>query len=152
MVDPLGRQAVSLDYREMLPSGAKKSCWHQTHCMQGRVKRKLGLREVEERTARAEGAELPVCALCRRMLGSRIEWHHRVPKSEGGTETVPVHPICHRAIHAHVQNQELAAEYADLDTLRARADMQRFLRWIVRKPIDFHAPTRRSQAGRDKGV
>ena len=111
--------------------------------MKGRVKRKLGLRELEERTARADEPNVPVCALCHRALGSRVEWHHRVPKSEGGSETIPVHPICHRAIHALVQNHELAAHYANLDALRARLDMQRFLRWIASKPADFHAPTRR---------
>ena len=86
-----------------------------------------------------------MCALCRRVLGSRVEWHHVVPKSEGGSVTVPVHPICHRAIHAHVTNRELAESYADLEQLRAREDMQRFLRWIAKKPPDFHAPTRRSR-------
>ncbi|WP_419805046.1 hypothetical protein [Terriglobus sp.] len=68
-----------------------------------------------------------------------------MPKSEGGTETVPVHPICHRAIHAHVSNQQLATEYADLDVLRAREDMRRFLDWIANKPPDFYAPTRRTR-------
>ena len=118
--------------------------------MGGRVKRKLRLRELEERTARSEETKPPVCALCHRPLGSRVEWHHLVPKSEGGTETVPVHPICHRAIHAHVSNHDLAERYADLDALRAREDMQRFLRWIANKPADFHAPTRRREAAREK--
>ena len=111
--------------------------------MQGRVKRKLGLQQVEERAARADGLGELSCALCHRLIGARAEWHHRVPKSEGGNETVPVHPICHRAIHAHVSNHDLAGEYADLDALRAREDMQRFLRWMEKKPADFHAPTRR---------
>ena len=111
--------------------------------MQGRVKRKQGVREMEQRVASQQEPEPPVCALCLRPLGARVEWHHPVPKSEGGSETVPVHPICHRAIHAHVSNHELAAAYADLEVLRAREDMQRFLRWIAKKPPDFHAPTRR---------
>lgn len=114
--------------------------------MQGRVKRKLGLQEVVERSARAHPPDPPLCALCHRLLGARVEWHHRVPRSEGGDQTVPLHPICHRAIHAHVSNHELAAEYADLDALRARTDMQRFLRWVSNKPADFHAPTRRRRA------
>lgn len=112
--------------------------------MLGRVKRKQGLQQTRERLLRAEEAE-PRCALCLRPLGSRVEWHHFVPKSEGGTETVPVHPICHRTIHAHVSNHELAKAYADLDALRAREDMQRFLRWIANKPADFNAPTRRNK-------
>ena len=113
--------------------------------MQGRVKRRQGLQEVQER-ARQAAPQQPACALCHRSLGTRVEWHHRVPKSKGGTEMVPVHPICHRAIHAHVSNHELAEAYADLDTLRSRADMQRFLRWIANKPAEFNAPTRRSRA------
>ena len=116
--------------------------------MQGRVKRKQGLREAQERTARAAEHEQLVCALCSRQLGACVEWHHAVPKSEGGKQTVPVHPICHRAIHAHVSNHELAARYADLEVLRKREDMQRFLQWIAKKPVDFHAPTRRNHAGR----
>jgi hypothetical protein len=111
--------------------------------MQGRVKRKLRLRALEERNAQSGEPETPVCALCGRPLGSRVEWHHPLPKSEGGTVTVPVHPICHRAIHAHVSNHELAQSYADLHALREREDIQRFLRWIAGKPADFHAPTRR---------
>ena len=86
-----------------------------------------------------------LCALCRRPLGSRTEWHHRVPRSEGGTETVPMHPICHRAIHAHVPNHQLASAFADLAALRAREDIGRFLRWIAKKPVDFYAPTRRAR-------
>ena len=115
--------------------------------MQGRVKRKLQLRAFEERSAREQSEDQPTCALCHRLLGSRVEWHHFVPKSRGGTETVPVHPICHRAIHAHVSNHELATVYADFDALRAREDMQTFLRWIRNKPVDFNAPTRRKASG-----
>ena len=113
--------------------------------MKGRIKRKQELAEAEARAARPSAPE-PVCALCERPLGSRVEWHHRVPRSEGGTEMVPVHPICHRAIHAHVSNHDLATVYADLDALRERDDIRRFLRWIAKKPADFHAPTRRNRA------
>lgn len=109
--------------------------------MGGRVKRMAGLAEAAALAARA--ATPDACALCGRPLGARIEWHHRVPKSQGGTETVPVHPICHRTIHAHVANADLARAFADLDALKARDDIARFLRWIADKPPDFHAPTRR---------
>jgi hypothetical protein len=111
--------------------------------MAGRVRRKLGLVEADELAAR-EVAPL-VCALCGRPLGAKVEWHHLVPKSEGGRETAPVHPICHRTIHALLSNKELAGEYADLDALRAQPDVARYLRWIADKPPDFHAPTRRGR-------
>ena len=109
--------------------------------MVGRVKRMAGLAEAAARTAQA--MEDPPCALCGRPLGRRVERHHVVPKSEGGTQTVPVHPICHRTIHAFVANRDLATSYATMDQLRAREDIARYLRWIVDKPPDFRAPTRK---------
>jgi hypothetical protein len=107
----------------------------------GRVKRRTGLAAAEALAARA--APDPPCALCGRPLGARIEWHHVVPKSEGGRETAPVHPICHRTIHATLANAELARDYADLERLRTHEGIARFLRWIADKPPDFNAPTRR---------
>ncbi len=82
-----------------------------------------------------------VCALCGRPLGDRIEWHHVLPKCEGGRDTVPLHPICHRAIHAAASNKDLARRYRTLEALRETPQVARFLRWIANKPPDFHAPT-----------
>ncbi|MEG8053644.1 HNH endonuclease [Sphingomonas aerolata] len=102
-----------------------------------------GLAEAAARTA--QSADDPPCALCGRPLGHRVERHHVVPKSEGGTQTVPVHPICHRTIHAFVANRDLATSYATMDQLRAREDIARYLRWIVDKP-PTSAPPRASAA------
>ena len=76
-------------------------------------------------------------------MGRRIERHHRVPKSRGGRETVPIHPVCHRAIHANLSNQELERGYASPEDLRAHPAIARFIRWVRDKDPDFHAPTRR---------
>ena len=89
--------------------------------------------------------EAPDCFLCGRPLGRRIEWHHPVPKSRGGREVEPVHPICHRTIHASLSNKELADGYSDAAALRAHRDIARFLEWIADKDPDFHAPTRRAR-------
>ena len=86
------------------------------------------------------------CALCGRPLGRKIEWHHVVPKSQGGRETVPLHPICHRAIHANLSNKELARLFPTIETLREREDIGAFLKWIANKPPDFHAPTLRRRS------
>jgi hypothetical protein len=112
--------------------------------MGGRVKRLAGLEQAVARAIATEDARK--CGLCERTLGRKVEWHHRIPKSRGGTEVIPVHPICHRIIHASVSNQDLATTFADLDALKARPDIGRFLRWIADKPPDFHAPTRRPDA------
>jgi len=108
--------------------------------MSGRVRRKQLAAAME---AAASAAPPEVCALCARAFGTRIEWHHVLPKSEGGRDTVPLHPICHRTIHASASNAELARLYPTLEALLAREDIHRFVAWIADKPPDFHAPTRR---------
>ena len=113
--------------------------------MAGRVKRKAGLAAAAEMAERMTGPAR--CALCERPLGAKVEWHHLIPKSQGGRVTAPVHPICHRTIHALVSIRDLATEFADIEVLRARPDVQRYLRWIADKPPDFNAPTRRARAG-----
>jgi hypothetical protein len=59
---------------------------------------------------------------------------------------VPLHPICHRTLHAHFTNVELARYGADRASLIAAPDFARFLSWIASKPPDFHAPTRRKRS------
>jgi hypothetical protein len=76
----------------------------------------------------------------------KIEWHHPVPKSRGGRETVPVHPICHRAIHAILSNKDLERGYASAEALRAHPEVAKFVAWVAAKDPDFHAPTRRRKA------
>lgn len=82
------------------------------------------------------------CWLCARPLGRRVEWHHPVPRSRGGRETVPLHPICHRTIHASLTNAQLARMPANASALLAVEEIHRFVQWVSRKPPDFHAPTR----------
>ena len=107
--------------------------------MAGRVRRRAVLAAAERRADPAPQD----CSLCGRPLGARIEWHHVVPRSQGGRETVPIHPICHRIIHATASNAELARHYPTIEHLRTRDEIRRFVAWIADKPPDFHAPTRR---------
>ncbi len=88
------------------------------------------------------------CWLCARPLGRKVEWHHPVPKSRGGREKVPEHPICHRTLHATGTNAELARGFSAVETLHEHPDISRFLKWIDGKPADFHAPTRRRKQAR----
>ena len=110
--------------------------------MRGRVKRRINAATLDALPPPAEPA---ACALCGRALGRKVELHHAVPKSEGGRATVPVHPICHRAIHAAVTNADLARTGGDLDAVRAIPTIARFITWVADKPPDFHAPTRRTR-------
>jgi 5-methylcytosine-specific restriction endonuclease McrA len=83
------------------------------------------------------------CFLCGRAIGTKVEWHHPVPRSRGGRHTEPVHPICHRAIHATFTNKELERTFSSADALRAHPDIRAFLRFVETKDPDFHVPTRR---------
>ncbi|GGY98432.1 hypothetical protein GCM10011614_11960 [Novosphingobium colocasiae] len=83
------------------------------------------------------------CWLCARPLGQRVEWHHPIPRSRGGRATVPLHPICHRTIHALFTNSQLAKLPPEPAALADEPAMVRFLCWIASKPPDFHAATAR---------
>jgi hypothetical protein len=85
------------------------------------------------------------CFLCMRPLGTRVEWHHPVPKSRGGRHTEPVHPICHRAIHTMFANKELERDFHTPEKLRAHPEVAKFVAWVSNKDPDFHAPTRRKR-------
>jgi hypothetical protein len=99
------------------------------------------------REQRSQGvAKDQSCWLCSRALGRRIEWHHPLPKSRGGRAVVPLHPICHRAIHANFSNAELARN-VEVSALRANPAVAKFLAWIADKPADFHARTAERRRG-----
>lgn len=85
------------------------------------------------------------CWLCERPLARRVQWHHVVPKAKKGRETVPVHPICHKTIHAHFTNAQLVRLDGARGPLVQHEEIAKFLRWIADKPPDFHAPTRRKR-------
>ncbi len=78
-------------------------------------------------------------------MGELVEWHHPVPKSRGGRERQPIHPICHRTIHRHFSNSDLARRYSTAEALLAHPEIRKFVDWVASKPPDFHAPTRDRQ-------
>lgn len=85
--------------------------------------------------------EADICWLCARPMATLVEWHHPVPRQKRGRIRVAVHPICHRTIHAHFTNAQLARTGADVDAVRAHPEVARFIEWIANKPPDFHAST-----------
>lgn len=82
------------------------------------------------------------CWLCDRPIETLLQWHHPVPKAKKGRGTVPVHPICHKAIHANFTNSQLARMGEDRAAILAHAEVEKFVSWVSNKPPDFHAPTR----------
>lgn len=112
--------------------------------MQGRIKRKQATAALVPPPATP--AADPVCPLCGRPIPlSQRDAHHLVQKSRGGVETVWLHRICHRQIHALFTETELARHYRTAEALRAHEEMARFLAWVRTKPADFFERTRKSQ-------
>ena len=63
---------------------------------------------------------------------------------------MPVHPICHKAIHLHFTNAELARMGEDQDAIRAHPEIAKFVNWVSSKPPDQNAlsPGRRVKVRR----
>jgi 5-methylcytosine-specific restriction endonuclease McrA len=73
------------------------------------------------------------CALCHREVPSHlITLHHLHPKSRGGKsgQRTPLCKPCHKQLHATFSNVELEKLYPTLESLRAAAKLQPFLKWI----------------------
>jgi hypothetical protein len=88
---------------------------------------------------------LPVCPLCERPIPAhaRQSLHHLVPRLRGGKggPTVLLHQICHNEIHATLTETELARTHNTVEALRAHPRLAGFIRWVRKRPADFHAPT-----------
>ena len=96
---------------------------------------------------REEGApaEVVACWLCGRPTGKTIVWHHPVPKSRGGRDVVPMHPICQQTLTANFTNSELQRHAMDVEALLANANVRKFVDWVAKKDPDFNAATTKKQ-------
>jgi len=98
----------------------------------------------------AEATPPVLCPLCDRPMisGPSLDQHHPVPKSRGGRETVTMHKICHRAIHAMLDERALADEFADFAKLRAHPTLAQFIAWVRKRPPEYYDRTRWSKERR----
>src|SRR4051812_34598130 len=85
------------------------------------------------------------CWLCGRPTGTTIVWHHPVPKSRGGRDTVPMHGICQQTLIANFTNSELQHYGTDVDLLLANPKVRKFVDWVATKDPDFTATTAKKQ-------
>lgn len=96
----------------------------------------------EEAETQAEAVQ---CWLCSRPLGKTIVWHHPVPKSRGGRDVVPMHPICQQTLITNFTNSELQRYAMDVDAILANPNMRKFVDWVAKKEPDFTAATAKKQ-------
>ena len=85
------------------------------------------------------------CPLCQRELGTiNIDEHHLVPKTFKGKDTESIHKVCHRYIHATLTERELLNYYHTWDRLREHSEIEKFIKWIQNKPLDFYVKSKES--------
>ncbi len=90
----------------------------------------------------ADDKPAETCWLCGRPLGKAVDRFHPIPKSRGGRDTVPVHPICRETIEANFTASELVRHAESGKALTDNETVARFVRWVANKPADFHSATK----------
>lgn len=90
-------------------------------------------------------AVIPDCWLCGRPTGKTIIWHHPVPKSRGGRDVVPMHPICQQMLITSFTNSELQRHGMDAAGLLADPAVRKFVDWVANKAPDFTATMTKKQ-------
>lgn len=85
------------------------------------------------------------CWLCGRPTGETIVWHHPVPKSRGGRDVVPMHPICQKMLITNFTNSELQRHGMDVEGLLADPAVRKFVDWVANKAPDFTATLAKKQ-------
>ena len=90
-------------------------------------------------------AVVPPCWLCGRPTGETIIWHHPVPKSRGGRDVVPMHPICQQMLIKNFTNSELQRHGMDATGLLADPAVRKFVDWVANKAPDFTATMTKKQ-------
>lgn len=95
--------------------------------------------------AEAAPAVVVPCWLCGRPTGETIIWHHPIPKSRGGKDVVPMHPICQQMLITNFTNSELQRYGMDAEGLLANPAVRKFVDWVANKDPDFTATLAKKQ-------
>jgi 5-methylcytosine-specific restriction endonuclease McrA len=80
-----------------------------------------------------------LCGLCGRPLGLvRVEGHHLVPKTFKGKEIVKMHKMCHQKVHSTFSERELENHYHTFERLLEHEEIQKFVKWIAKRPPEYY--------------
>lgn len=95
------------------------------------------------------------CKICGRELGTEnIDKHHLMPKTFKGksdnTNLIPLHKICHRFLHATISEREMQHYYHTAERILEREEIQRFVKWVSKKPPEYYSGTDESKDRRGR--
>ena len=78
------------------------------------------------------------CPICGRDTPSKYqEKHHLIPKSKKGKITIRLCKSCGDMLHKIFSLKELAKEYNTLEAILSHPDVQKWIKWVRKKPYDF---------------
>lgn len=82
-----------------------------------------------------------ICPICDREMinGPSVDYHHLIPKTFKGKETIKIHRICHRKLHTLFTEREMAKYYHTIERIREHSEVQKFIKWVSRKHPEFYA-------------
>lgn len=83
---------------------------------------------------------LEECPICKRKDVEHWDKHHLIPKLKGGKngETVNICRMCHDKIHSIFSEAELANYYNTIEKIMENEDVQKFAKWLSKKPSNFY--------------
>lgn len=92
-----------------------------------------------------------ICPICSRQLGTvNVDEHHLIPKTFKGKQTVRLHKICHRKIHATWSERELLHVFNTIDSILANEEIQKFVKWVAKKPPEYYDGSKDSNDRKSK--
>lgn len=99
--------------------------------------------------------DIGVCPICgRRMLQGDpyVDKHHLIPKCQNGTHgpTITIHRICHEKIHSLWTESQLSGHYNTVERILESPEIQKFRKWVAKKPENYYAKTKHSNGRRGR--
>lgn len=87
-----------------------------------------------------------VCPICGRPYGGEMQEHHlkpvtfrtRTKEVHDRDNKVTIHKMCHQKIHATFPEYELLNYYHTVERIREHPEIQKFIKWISKKPPEFY--------------
>jgi len=86
------------------------------------------------------------CPICGREYGGEMQDHHlkpvtfksRTKEVHDPGNFVHIHKVCHQKIHATFSEHDLFQYYHTVERLLENEDMQKFVKWINKKPVEYY--------------
>ena len=100
--------------------------------------------------SKSKQEELGPCPICGRQMisGPSTDRHHWIPKSQKGEDWDYLHRVCHKKIHSLYTEKFLAKTLNTPEKLLAQEEIQKFIKWVRKQPIESIGRMRKPRDGK----